>query len=60
MISKVFLQNFFFAKSKWLFLGTYHPPSQLDQYFYENLDNAAHIDSNYGKFLLSRDFNALL
>ena len=29
-----------FRKCKWLLLGTYHPPSQSDQYFFENVDKA--------------------
>ena len=29
-----------FRKCKWLFLRTYHPPSQSDQYFFENVDKA--------------------
>ena len=26
-------------KTKWLFCGCYHPPSQSDQYFFENIEN---------------------
>ena len=26
-----------FRKRKWLLLGTYHPPSQSDQYYFNNL-----------------------
>ena len=25
-------------KTKWLFCGCYHPPSQSDQYFFENIE----------------------
>ena len=27
-------------KTKWLFCGCYHPPSQSDQYFFENIGKA--------------------
>ena len=36
MILKVFL----FRKCQWLLCGTYHPPSQSDEYFFNNLDTA--------------------
>ena len=39
-------------------LGTYHPPSQSDQYFFENVDKALHMCSYYDKILLTGDFNA--
>ena len=29
-----------FRKCQWLLVGTYHPPSQNDHYFFENLDKA--------------------
>ena len=29
-----------FRKYKWLLLGTYHPPSQSKQHFFENVDQA--------------------
>ena len=29
-----------FRKCKWLLCGTYHPPSQSDEYFFNNLDKA--------------------
>ena len=38
-----------FGKSKWLLLGAYHPPSQIDSYLFEHLDKALDIYSNYGK-----------
>ena len=29
-----------FRKCKWLLFGTYHPPSQADIYYFDNLDKA--------------------
>ena len=44
---------------KWLLFGTYHPPSQFDQYYFENLSKALDIYSeHYEKFILTGDFNA--
>ena len=40
-----------FRKSKWLLMGAYHPPSQSDSYFFEHLDKALDIYSNYEKVL---------
>ena len=39
-------------------LGTYHPPSQSDQCFIENVDKALDMYSYYDKILLTGDFNA--
>ena len=47
-----------FRKSKWLLMGAYHPPSQSDSYFFEHLDKALDIYSNYEKVLLTGDFNS--
>ena len=47
-----------FRKCKWLLSGIYHPPSQSDQYFFEKLDNALDVYSNYENILLAGDFNA--
>ena len=48
-----------FRKSKWLFLGTYHPPSQSDIFYFKNIENALDIyTQQYDKFLLVGDFNA--
>ena len=44
-------------KRKWLLLGRYHPPSQSDQYYFNNLDKSLDIYSNYEKTLLVGDFN---
>ena len=46
-------------KVKWLLFGTYHPPSQQDNYYFSNLGKA--IDfylKSYEKFLLVGDFNS--
>ena len=45
-------------KTKWLILGTYHPPHQPDDYFFKAVGNA--LDQylkTYETFLLLRDFN---
>ena len=47
-----------FRKSKWLLFGTYHPPAQNDQYFFNCIDNALDTYSNYDNVLLAGDFNA--
>ena len=47
-----------FRKSKWLLFGTYHPPSQNDQYYFDCLDKALDVYSNYEKVILTGDFNA--
>ena len=36
----------------------YHPPSQLDQYFFITLDKALDVYSTYENVLLIGDFNA--
>ena len=45
-------------KTKWLFCGCYHPPSQSDQYFFENTGKALDKYSKHDKFMLVCDFNA--
>ena len=45
-----------FRKCKWLLHGIYHPPSQSDQYFFDRLDNALDVYSNYENILLVGDF----
>ena len=47
-----------FRKSKWLFFGTYHPPAQNDQYFFNCIDKALDTYSNYNNVLLAGGFNA--
>ena len=37
--------------------GLYHPPSQPDQYFFDNLDEALDVYSTYEKVLITGDFN---
>ena len=46
-----------FRKSKWLLFGTYHPPAQNDQYFFNCIDKALDTYSNYDNVLLAGDFN---
>ena len=48
-----------FRKSKWFLLRTHHPPSQSNQYYYENVDKLLHMYGNYQKFLLTGDFNEI-
>ena len=45
-----------FRKSKWLLGAMYHPPSQPDQYFFNTLDKALDVYSNYENVLLIGDF----
>ena len=47
-----------FRKSKWLLFGTYHPPTQNDQYFFNRIGKALETYSNYDNVLLAGDFNA--
>ena len=47
-----------FKKCKWLLVGTYHPPSQNDHDFFENLDKRIDVYSHYEKVLLVGDFDA--
>ena len=49
-----------FRKCKWLLSGINHPPSQSDQYFFDRLDNALDVYSNYENILLVGDFNVLI
>ena len=46
-----------FRKYKWLLFGTYHPPSQADIYYFDNLDEAFDIYISYERRLLIGDFN---
>ena len=46
-------------KIKWLLFGTYHPPSQADNYYFDSITRALDIYGRlYTKFLLIGDFNA--
>ena len=47
-----------FIKSKWLLFGTYHPPAQNDQYFFNCIDKALDTYSNYDNALHAGDLNA--
>ena len=47
-----------FRKSKWLLCGTYHPPSQPDQYFFDNINKGLDTYSKYQKVVLAGDFNS--
>ena len=47
-----------FRKCKWLLSGLYHPPSQKNQYFFDNIDKALEIYSTYEKVILDGDFNS--
>ena len=46
-----------FRKAKWLLFETYHPPTQSDSYYCNNLDKALDLYSHYEKKLLVGDFN---
>ena len=46
------------TKCKWLLCGLYHPPSQKDQYFFNNIDKALDVYSTYEKVILGGDFNS--
>ena len=46
-------------KNKWLLFGSYHPPSQSDEYFFNHVQNGLDIYSKfYDKHMLIGDFNA--
>ena len=47
-----------FRKCKWILLEIYHPPSQSDRCFFENVDKALDIYSYYDKILVTADFSA--
>ena len=45
-------------KNKWLFFGSYHPPSQSDKYFFNHVQNGLDIYSKfYDRYMLVVDFN---
>ena len=45
-------------KAKWLLFGSYHPPSQADDYYFSYLERAIDIYNDfYTDFLLIGDFN---
>ena len=47
-----------FRKTKWLLFGTYHPPSQNDQYSFEALDKSLDCYSSYDRIILIGYFNS--
>ena len=44
-------------QTRWLFCDFYPPPSQSDQYFFENIGKALDKYSKHDKFMLVGDFN---
>ena len=47
-----------FRTTKWLLLGTYHPPSQTHDYYFDYLERAIDIYTGfYDNFILIGDFN---
>ena len=47
-----------FRKSTWLLCSTYHPPSQSNQCYFDNIDKALDVYCQYEKVVLVGDFNA--
>ena len=48
-----------FRKSKWLLFGTYHPPSQNDNFYFNSIGHGLDVyTKSYDKILLTGDFNA--
>ena len=48
-----------FRKSKWLLFGSYHPPSQSDEYYFNKVSTSLDMYiPTYDKFLLTGDFNS--
>ena len=47
-----------FRKSKWLLFGTYHPPAQNDQYFFNCIDKTLDTYSSSDNVLLAENLNA--
>ena len=46
-----------FRKCKWLLIGTYHPPSQNDQYYFGILSTVIDVYPNYDRVAILGDFN---
>ena len=57
MILKHYLLKLIFESASGYFVD-YHPPSQPDQYFFDNLDKALDVYSTCEKALITGDFNA--
>ena len=49
-----------FRKCKWLLCGTYYPPSQSDEYFFNDLDKALDTYSKHDEILLLGDSNTAI
>ena len=48
-----------FRKTKWLLMGSYHPPSQSDQYYFNKVSNSLDMYIHkYDNFILTGDFNS--
>ena len=48
-----------FRKRKWFFFGSYHPPSQWDECFFNHVKDGLDIYSKfYDKYMLIGNFNA--
>ena len=48
-----------FRKSKWLLFGTYHPPRQMHDLYFDSVGRALNIQNDkYDKMLIAGDFNA--
>ena len=47
-----------FRKCNWLLYGFYHPPSQSDQHFFDNLDKTLEVYSSYEEVLITGDIAA--
>ena len=45
-------------EKKKLLFGTYHPPSQNDQYYFDCLDKALDVYISYENVILTKNFSA--
>ena len=56
---RVFFIKVNLIKTKWLFCGCYHLPSQSDQYLFENIEKPLDkYSKHYDKFMIVGDFDA--
>jgi endonuclease/exonuclease/phosphatase (EEP) superfamily protein YafD len=47
-----------FRRNKWLLMGTYHPPSQSTEYYYNEVGKVLdELNNTYENILLIGDFN---
>ena len=52
-------QDLNLRKHKWLLFGSYHPPSQSDEYFFNHVKDRLDIYCKfYDKYMVVGDFNA--